>query len=112
MAQTAGGVEFYLVEVTPKTEKVEEVLRGAVRPGDGVFWVDDNLYVALVADVRGSAQATRRLLSLTKGAGVGCQIRLVPEPFSEALEQVAGRVVAGEVAVRARTSGEKIRWKG
>lgn len=110
MAQTRTGLEFYLVEVAPATEEADRVLRESIRPGDGVFWAEGKLYAAIVADVRGSAQATRRLMRQTKERGLPAQIRLVSEPFPENLQVVASRVITGDVPVAPRL-GREIDWK-
>lgn len=113
MAVTKSGTEFYLVEVTPRTEEVERVLVGAVRPGDAVFWADGSLYVAVVADVRGGAQAVRRLMRIAKDEhGVATHVRMVPEPFPEAVDSIARRVISGEIRVAPRRDASSIPWEG
>lgn len=104
MAKTSQGVEFYLLEVyedkqsTPLAD-VADILRSAVRDTDGVIDAKDRLYIAFAGDVQGAAKATRRLMTLTKKAGVNTRYRLVVEPFPKDLWNIANRVIEGEVRV-------------
>lgn len=107
MAKTNSGIEFYIAEVTPaddgaKLEEIQEALRQGVRGGDALFEFEGRLYLALAADLRGAAQAVRRLLKLTRDKALGARVRMAPEPFAETLWNVAARIVTGEVAVSRR----------
>lgn len=109
MAKTNSGIEFYLAEVTPtgdgaELEEIEEVLRKAVRGGDALFQFEGRLYLALAADLRGAAQAIRRLLKVIRDKALGARMRMAPEPFAESLWNVAARIVTGEVAVSRRVA--------
>lgn len=107
MARTDNGTEFYLVEVTSdlfptKMDEVETLLARSVREGDGVFRLGGKLFIAFAADVRGSAQGTRRLLMAAREHGFDVRIRLAPEPLPEALWEVAATVATGQVTVLPR----------
>lgn len=111
MAKTNTGIEFYIAEVTPtgdgaQVEEIEEALRKAVRNGDAVFQFEGRLYIALAADLRGAAQALRRLLKVIRDKALGARMRMAQEPFAENLWNVAARIVTGEVAVSHRMSSE------
>lgn len=113
MAKTNSGIEFYLVEVTAapdRIERIEEVLRKVVRRGDGVFALEGRLYLAFAADVRGSGNATRRMLHVLREQGLEAKTRLVQEPFTEDLWDAAARIVVGEVAVTPRLEERTDAW--
>lgn len=107
MAQTSDGIEFHLLEVfgeidSAPIDEVEKVVRSVIRKSDGAFREQERLYIAFAGDVRGSAIASRRLMSLTKEKGIATRYRLVVEPFPEDLWDVASKIIRGEVKVANR----------
>jgi hypothetical protein len=121
VAKTNDGQEFYLVDARPRSDDVdpdtiEEVLRLAVRAGDGVFRWRGRVMAAIAGSVTGAGAATRRLMKLTKEQGIATKIILVPEPFMEELRDAAAEVIVGSVNVRPRSEAESkpdsVQWEG
>lgn len=121
MAKTNDGQEFYLIDARPRSDSVEldtieEVLRGAVRSGDGVFRWQGRVMAAIAGPVTGAGAATRRLVKLTKQQGIAIKLVLVPEPFMEELRDAAAEVIVGSVDLKPRSEADSkpdsVRWEG
>lgn len=106
MAQTLGGLEFYLVEIYSledmSLDQLEVETRKHVRSGDGVLNWGGRLYVAVVGTVSGASKAARRLMAATRKNGLQTKVALVTEPFAPELAGAAGKVIQADVDITAR----------
>jgi hypothetical protein len=90
MAKMDSGVEFYLVSSRRREASIDE-------DSD-----EGHMFLALASDVRGVAQAVRRLLRLIRQHELPLRARLTLEPLPEDLPDVAQRVISGQIVVSPR----------
>lgn len=112
MAKTKDGIEFYLAEVSPKSDAtdmggVRKGIEALCRSGDAVFEVEGNIYLAIVSDVPGVGTALRRLLTLVRQEELAAKVRLLTEPFPEQVGNAASKVILGEVPIAHRGIGRR-----
>lgn len=117
MATTLEGTEFYMVDISSEdpsipVARVDEVVRGLVRKGDGILVWSGRVFVAVVGDVPAAGKAARRLMNAVRSKGLAAKVRLVSEPFPDETVTAAEQVKQGKVKVFKRLDPQKdIDWK-